>query len=552
MNILCILTGAHDDAGVLISGEKVYAIEMERLSRLKHNCRADLLTDAYRSCSIKERAFYKTNLDTCVHQTLEYLLTAGQISLDDIDVAVTPLQLRAKHPWKVTCGHHGHHAMTAYFPSGFSEAAILVIDIFGDPKPRDCLQRETISFWHGRDGAIEHLQTRYSPAYQFDQNLAATEHTSIGVFYTDLTILCGFGVLDGGKTMGLAPYGSDRLLEPLKQFVRIDPDTGHVTFRRGYVEFLERQERREEFQFRADIAFAAQNILEEVYVTNCQFLHRMTGTDCICLAGGVALNSAANGIITRRTPFKKIFIQPAAKDSGIALGVALDILRQHAPDLVQRLDYNNFCLGREYPSTNVEEAISRSNLPGVTRFEDRKSLCACAAELLARDKIVGWFQGRSEFGPRALGNRSILFNPANPKAKELLNHRVKFREAFRPFAPVVLEENMRDYFDIVRPSPYMLEVFPVVSPRKIPAVTHVDNSARTQTVNRVQNEMLWMLLSEFKSRTGLPVLLNTSLNIKGEPIAETPADAISSFQRSGMDNLVLGQYLLTKNPSEFS
>lgn len=564
MNVLSVRIGwgYHDDSAVLICNKKVYAIECERLSRIKHNCDQDLATYAYLNNLAEKiivekdyaylnnqgrKIIYKAGINKITKDSVAYLLRAAKIKISEID-----LFLGINIPSKVSDGgikehaHHKDHAATAFFPSPFKQAAVLVIDVFGASSVKKKYLRETVSFWIGKNRKLKNIITYFSPASQIYNGIYHfySYHNSIGVFYTDLTIICGFGVYEGQKTMGLSSYGSDRILKQLRQFINIDKFSGVITFRREYIKFLEGMKRSDDFQFKADVAFAAQRILEEAVLFYCNKLYSLTHCENICLAGGLALNSVANGLIIRKTPFKRIFVQPASNDAGLSLGRALNAFYQFQRNRKTDLNFNNYCLGKEYRCRGMDSKLG--SFPGINfkKYHFKNELYTAVAELLIQKKIIGWFQGRSEFGPRALGNRSIFCSASDKKMQDILN-RVKFREWFRPFAPVVLEEYASEYFDINFPSPHMLIVASVKS-KKIPAVTHIDGSARLQTVNIEQNKELYSLIKEYYKKSGIPVLLNTSFNIKGEPIVETPEQAIESFLKSDLDYLVLDNYLIYK------
>ena len=347
--------------------------------------------------------------------------------------------------------------------------------------------------------------------------------------------------------MGLSAYGSERVLREIEGFVVYDRKKGIVTFDRAYVEKIDGIIRQmgSSFEMRADIAYAAQKVLEQVVLFYCRCLHERTGCTALCLGGGIALNSVANGLILEHTPFSQLFIQPAAKDSGNSLGAALDIFYQFESNQETDIDYKNFCLGREYDHHHVESVLKGTCGIRYEKCRDFDQLCVKAVDMLERDRIIGWFQHGSEFGPRALGNRSILCNPACSQMKDTLNRRIKFRESFRPFAPAVLEEHAFEHFGLSHPSPHMLLVAQVKN-GAIPAVTHVDGTARVQTVNAVQNRRFYALLETWMERSGLPVLLNTSFNIKGEPLVESPTDAVSTFIRSDLDSLIIQNYVVTR------
>jgi len=297
-------------------------------------------------------------------------------------------------------------------------------------------------------------------------------------------------------------------------------------------------------QHHKDIAASVQKVTEEAMLKMVAYLHRETGMEHLCLAGGVALNCVANGRILREGPFKDLFIQPAAGDAGGALGVAAYIYHTLL-DNPRGEPMDHAYLGPEFGDAEIEATLQRYQAPARRLVPD--DLVREVAGLIEGQTVIGWFQGRMEFGPRALGSRSILADARNPENKDVVNLKIKFRESFRPFAPTVLEEKISEYFEIDRPSPYMLLVAPVREERRcIPSVTHVDHSARIQSISRKQNPLYYGLIKEFEKRTGVPVIINTSFNVRGEPIVCTPEDAYRCFMRTHMDYLVLGPYLLDK------
>lgn len=557
MNILTLQLGFHDDSAVLISGNKIWAIELERLSRIKHNCLQNVLSEDYAAHCLGRRHVKPDIVHTTIDQAITYLLDASGLTKNDIDIFYSNRPalghtLPSKHSCPNPGLHHENHASAAFYPSGFEESAVLVIDVFGTPTFYDPLMKESVSFWSGRGRQLKNLKTVYSTAYSFSPSAAQKTrvHKSPGVFYMDFTMGCGFGLLEAGKTMGLSAYGTNRVLKQIEPYITFDHKSCEVLFDRCYRDVLpkEIEPGQKGFDARADIAFAAQKILERVLVFYCEHLYKMTGCTSLCFGGGLALNCAANGLIAKQTAFDRVFIQPAAKDSGNALGSALSIFYHFRENKNTELNYKNFCLGREYSDKQVADAIG--NVPELysKEFNEKNLLLKEVSKLIGKNKIIAWFQNGSEFGPRALGNRSILCNPALPKMKDRLNRRIKFRESFRPFAPVVLEEEAKNHFKPDHPSPYMLKAAQVKQ-SDIPAATHVDGTARVQTVRHDQNPLFYDLLKLWQTSSGLPVLLNTSFNIKGEPIVETPEDALDTFMRSDMDFLVIKQYLLAKQPT---
>jgi carbamoyltransferase len=446
--------------------------------------------------------------------------------------------------------HHLAHMASAFLVSPFETAAVLSIDGFGD----FC----STMMGKGSETKLEQIDSVLFPH-------------SLGLFYTSVTQYLGFVKYgDEGKVMGLAPYGEPRYLERMLEIVQPDNngtfqlnldyfthhtrgvemtwDEGSPYIGRVYSDRLvdqfgpPRQPFEEITQHHRDVAASMQKCLEIHFFRILNRLHELTGCTDLCLAGGVAYNSVANGLILQNTPFREVFIQPAAGDSGTALGVAFYIwntLLGNARGAAMTSAY----LGPEYSEPELEQSlrsfgVSYEKCPDI---EDR------AAELLAAGKIVGWFQGRMEFGPRALGNRSILADPREPEMKDLLNRRIKHRESFRPFAPAVLEEHVDEYFENSYPSPFMLMVFKVRPAKRpmIPATEHVDHTGRVQSVSKSANARFWKLIEAFRQRTGIPLVLNTSFN-ENEPIVCSPQDALHCFATTRMDALALGDFLITR------
>jgi carbamoyltransferase len=462
--------------------------------------------------------------------------------------------------------HHESHAASAFFPSPFKEAAILCMDGVGE--------WATTSAWEGRENRIK-------PLWEI-----AFPH-SLGLLYSAFTYFAGFKVNSGEyKLMGLAPYGQPRYVQAIyEEMIDLKPDgtfrlnmqyfnycTG-LTMTNGKFESLfggpPRTPESPLTQREMDMARSIQEVTEEVMLRMARSLHEETGLANLCLAGGVALNCVGNGRILREGPYKSIWIQPAAGDAGGAVGAALSVWHQYMenPRSVEAMDaMHGAFLGPAYSNTLIEELLSRIGAP--YRKLDEDALLEQVSDELAAGKVVGWFQGRMEFGPRALGSRSILGDPRNPQMQSVMNLKIKFRESFRPFAPSVLRERVSEYFAMDTDSPYMLLVAPVRERRRvpvaeehkrlwgidllnvprsdIPAVTHVDHSARVQTVHKETNPRYYRLLEAFERKTGCAVLVNTSFNVRGEPIVCTPEDAYRCFMRTEMDTLVLENCLLHK------
>jgi carbamoyltransferase len=564
----------HADASAVLlkDGSIVAAVEEERLSRVKHAAGFPALAIQYclqragikiqdvnhigiaqipNAHLINDITFVLHSRLMYSHQGLDRLRSVERIRnirtvLSDLfQVPQTGLTMTFHN-----LEHHVAHLASAFLVSPFQQAAVLSIDGFGD-------YRSTMQGF-GSDSSIEKLESVLYPH-------------SLGLFYTSVSQYLGFeNYGDEGKVMGLAPYGEplyvDKMLEIAKpagpgafelnleyfthhlQGVEMSWDEGTPQIGRVFSDrFCDlfgppRQPDTEITDHHRNIAASLQKCLEFHLFRILNDLYQRTKSTNLCLAGGVAYNSVANGLIRKNTPFREFFIQPAAGDSGTALGVAFHIwntLLEHPRDYVMQHVY----LGPESSEAEMERAL-HSFGASYQRHEDVEER---AAELLASGKIVGWFQDRMEFGPRALGNRSILADPRQEEIKDALNRRIKHRESFRPFAPSVLEEYVDEYFLDASPSPFMQMVFTVRPEQrpKIPAIRHVDQTGRVQSVSRTVNPKFWRLIDAFRRRTGIPLLLNTSFN-ENEPIVCTPQDALDCFATTQMDALVLGNFLLSR------
>jgi len=463
--------------------------------------------------------------------------------------------------------HHESHAASAFLPSPFTDAAILTIDGVGE--------WATASIGVGHDNDIEIIDELHWP-------------DSLGLLYSAFTYYTGFKVNSGEyKVMGLAPYGEPKFVDLIyKELIDLRED-GSFRLNQKYFNYLTgltmtngefdklmggppREPESKLTQREMDLARSVQEVCEEIMLRMARTAHKKTGLDNLCLAGGVALNCVGNGRLLREGPFKQIWIQPAAGDAGGALGVAQLIAHRHCklPRVANgKTDaMKGSYLGPEFSAREIEAFLKATGAPAERL--DGPCLSERVATLLGEEKIVGWFDGRMEFGPRALGARSILGDPRSPRMQADMNIKIKFREGFRPFAPAVLRERVSEYFELDSDSPYMLLVAPVRKERRIPltadqhtlwgidklnvprsdipAVTHIDYSARVQTVTRETNAPYYDLIKAFERRTGCGVLVNTSFNVRGEPIVCTPADAYRCFMRTNIDYLVLGPYLLDK------
>ena len=428
--------------------------------------------------------------------------------------------------------HHLAHAISAYSYSGFDKAAVVVMDGRG--------AWEASSIWYGHDGRLDHVLTIPWP-------------NSLGLFYAQFTQYLGFVPnSDEWKVMGLAPYGNPGV--NLGEFISLN----HESYRVNAPLLFERSngtsaiakrlgpERTPESEIDdsfKNIAFAVQDACEAAMLALVKLATEKTGCRNVCLAGGVALNSKANGKIQASGMVDHIFIQPAASDDGVALGAVFAPYLDGGGRLPMK-PLRHAYLGPEFSDAEIEKALVTYKL----RASKLNDVAATTAELLANGKIIGWFQGRMEFGPRALGHRSILADPRDPEMNAKVNNAVKFREWWRPFAPSMLKEVAGEYLEHACDSPFMILTNPVRPEKRdiIPSVTHVDGSARPQTVEKDINPLYWNLINEFGKRTGVPVLMNTSFNLRGEAIVNTPTDAIRTFFSSGMDALVIGSYLVEK------
>ncbi|HEV2299747.1 MAG TPA: carbamoyltransferase [Candidatus Acidoferrales bacterium] len=550
-------TRMHDSSACIVrDGELLFAIAEERLSRVKHDARFPLL--AIRACinfaDVREakldevcfgwsppRASYLHDLGCYVlgKEPLSYLSllnsTRAFLSMWHQRGGQNPFQRHfdSSRACVRFVDHHLAHAISAYAHSGFDEAAVLVIDGRG--------AWEATSIWRGRDGRLEHIQTIPWP-------------NSLGMFYAQFTNYLGFQAWsDEWKVMGLAPYGEPGV--DLRDFLRIEDAFYRVNIRRlmerdsSPCEGIQKRlgpRRKPECEItdrHKNIAFAVQDSCEQAMMMLARLALTKTHTRNLCLAGGVALNSKANGKILASGLFERIFVQPAAGDDGVCLGAALAPYLDNGGKLpIQKM--RSAYLGPAFSSEDIEDVLRTYKL----RYTHSRDVASCAADLLAAGKILGWFQGRMEVGPRALGSRSILADPRDPEMTTRVNNAVKFREWWRPFAPSLLAESAGEYLESATDSPFMI-LTSQVRPEKrneIPAVTHVDGSARPQTVEKSVNPLYWRLIREFGNRTGVPVVMNTSFNLRGEPIVCSPTDAIRTFFSSGMDALVIGDFIVEK------
>ncbi len=571
MNVLGINAYHGDVSAALVrDGELVAAVEEERFQRVKHW--AGFPEQAIRSCleigglkaddvdrfavsrdpkaHLWRKALYairrRPGLDLIRDRARNRSRIAELPSRIAKSFSVPESRVREKLQW---VEHHPAHLASAFFVSPFEEAAAAAIDGFGD--------FVSTSFAMGRGSRLSVFDRVFFPH-------------SLGLLYLAITQFLGFPKYgDEYKVMGLAPYGKPELADEIRKLLTFEPygrftlslpyfkhwsegvamtwDEGEPEIGPVWSDALERllgPARRPDEPLtprHEAIAASLQTVFEEGFFHVLNALHEKTGSKRLCLAGGCAMNSVANGKIRARTPFEEVFIQPAAGDNGTALGAAFYVW--------------NHVLGKprgfEMKHSYWGPAFAERALEGSTRrFEAAEDLVGWTAEQIAEGKVVGWFQGRMEWGARALGNRSILADPRRADMREILNAKIKLREKFRPFAPSILEERLDDFFEGAVSDPFMIQVYPVKPEKRalIPAVTHVDGSGRLQSVSREANPLYWELIRAFEKRTGIPVLLNTSFN-ENEPIVHRPEEALDCFLRTDMDVLVLGNRVLEKKPS---
>ncbi len=585
INILGISALYHDAAAVLVSGgEIIAAAQEERFTRKKHD-------------------------PSFPAESIEYCLREGGIDISDVDLvafydkpfvkferlletymAYAPFGIRsfisAMPPWIkqklflkeyiakaldysgriIFPEHHHSHAASAFYPSPFDEAAILTVDGVGE--------WATATFGRGKGNKIS-----------LDHEIRFPH--SLGLLYSAFTYYCGFKVNSGEyKLMGLAPYGEPRYVDLiLKNLIDLKEDgsfkldlryfnycTGLTMTNNKFHRLFGGSPRRPESkleQKHMDLARSVQVVTETAMLNMARYVHRQTGSENLCLAGGVALNCVANGKILREGPFRNIWIQPASSDAGGALGAALvgwhEYLGKERKTNGSRDSQKASLLGPSFSDEQIEWYLKEEGIP--CENVPKEKIPEVVAALIAGQNVVGWFQGRMEFGPRALGSRSILGDPRSEKMQSIINRKIKFRESFRPFAPSVILERAGEYFDLNGESPYMLLVSPVRNEKResfsggnelkgldklkakrseVPAITHVDYSARVQTVKHEDNPVYHDMIRKFYEGHGCPLVINTSFNVRGEPIVCTPDDAYRCFMRTNMDYLVMGSFIIDK------
>ena len=546
MNIVGISSFYHESTACLLQdGRLVAAAPEERFTRVKYDRRAPV--NAWRYCleagGLKPRdidcvAYYELPAEKLSRQR-----AMGLAGLEDPSRPERALRdaLGFECPF-LAFPHHLSHAASAWFYSGFADAAVLTVDGVGE--------WATTTYGEGRGDSLRLIEEVRFP-------------DSLGLFYSAITDFLGFQVLsDEYKVMGLAPYGRPRFVPELRSLIRSGPG-GSYTLDHAYFDFSQpdrmytealpgllglppRERESAILEVHQDLARSLQFVLEELLLEKVRYLHTIAPSENLCLAGGVALNCVANRRIHREGPFQRIFVQPAAGDSGSALGAAALAQLQLTGEPPPRARLDNVHLGPAYGSAEIASLLAATGVTALDMRGQEEALLEATVDRLVEGKVVGWFAGRMEFGPRALGARSILADPRDPAMRERLNALVKKREGFRPFAPAILLEHLGAHMDLEGPSPFMTETCQVRSPLDLPAVTHVDGSARVQTVDRATHPRFAALLERFCARTGCPILVNTSFNVRGEPIVCTPEDALRCVAGSQIDCLVLEDFLIDR------
>ena len=567
MYVLGISCYYHDSAAALLKdGKVVAAVEEERFSRQKNDDGFPKLAIDY---CLKEEGISGNDL-ACVAFYDKSILKFERLLDNYIAVAPRGLfsflntipkwlhkRLWIKEEIKKHLGgykgkiyfpeHHLSHAAYSYFTSPFEESAILSVDGVGE--------WTTTSFGLAKDTEIKLTHDMRWPH-------------SLGMFYSAFTYFLGFQVNEGEyKLMGLSSYGEPKYYDLIMRELIDVKEDGSLSLNMKYFSFTwdkvmvngkfsklfgipRRNEDEKTEQIHLDIGASAQKILEDILLKMANHIHKNTGQKNLCLGGGVALNGVANYRLLKEGPFEKIHIPPSPGDGGSAIGCALyayysilnnkRIIEQDSAHTIQ----NSVYLGPQYTNDQILSFLDSKNI--TYKKYEKDELLKYTAKLISEQNIVGWFQGRVEWGPRALGDRSILADPRNGKMKDILNEKIKHRESFRPFAPSILEEYVPEYFELDIPSPYMLLVAKIKKPDKIPAVTHVDGTGRLQSVSRKANPLYYDLINEFYKITGVPVIVNTSMNVKGEPIVNTPEQCYNMLKKTDMDYVVMGNYVVAR------
>ncbi|WP_298427777.1 carbamoyltransferase [uncultured Kordia sp.] len=552
------------------------------ISAFYHDASCCILQDGKLIAAAEEERFTRIKFDPSIpKKALNYCLQEAGITLNDIDCIAfyeDPRKKISRQIWSglikndstlkdtnfnkvadeirdvlgyegkiIYVDHHASHAASAYYFSGFNDAALLTVDGVGE--------WATTTYGTGKGNDIELFEEVHFPH-------------SIGLLYSTITSYLGFLVNNGEyKVMGLAPYGEAIYVDKIRELIELH-ENGQFKLNMKYFDFVKgnrmytdllpelfgsapRERESEMEQFHMDVAKSLQVVLEETLIEKANYLYEKTGADNLCMAGGVALNCVANGKILKHTKFKKLFVQPSSNDAGGALGAAALAHLQLTGKRPINEQIPHVYLGPSYTAEEIKQTLGATNIYYQNLIGDQKNLMKEVAARLSEGKVIGWFQGRMEFGPRALGARSIIADPRNSEMKDRINAMVKKREGFRPFAPAALHEKAAEHFDIDHESPFMLETCQVISKLALPAITHVDGSARLQTVTKEANGRFYELLKAFDEITDCPILLNTSFNVRGEPIVCTPEDAIRCFVDTDIDCLVLGDFIIDRSQNNF-
>ncbi len=572
MNILGVDCYLHDSsAAMMINGAVTGCVEEERLSREKYTNKFPeqainwcLKNSGITFEELDAIGFAWKPFDEVIYGTKHFLKYFPEtLNAFKPGATVTPIVKRIKNNFLLKndfyrffgeivknkkiyyINHHLAHAANAFFSSPFEDAAVVVFDGLGD-------NFDTVTLWQARGKILKKIKHIKFPH-------------SIGILYYALSFYLGFQAFSGpGKVMGLSSYGTPKYVEGFRELFKLEKNgsfklnlkelkihvngnnsTTSKTFQRKYGKPREKYEKLE--QHHADIAFGLQKITEEIILHICQYSKAVTGTQNLCIAGGVGLNCVANGLISSSGLFKRVFVSSAPHDGGTSLGAAQYLSHSHFK--LNRHNKGNYVmpyLGPEFSEKEIQHLLKQYE--DKVEFIRTEEPAAEAAKLIEKGYIMGWFQGAMEFGPRALGNRSIVADPRRGEMKDIINKKVKFREEFRPFAPSVMEEFADEYFENPTESPFMSFAFRVKEEKQtvIPAVTHVDGTARIQTVEKKQNPLYYKLIEEFYKLTKVPLILNTSLNIKGEPLCCSPQDAVSCLIKTEMDYLTIGNFIVKK------
>ncbi len=560
MNILGIACHYHDSGACLVKdGKVVAAAEEERFTRKKHD--HEFPENAIRFCLkqggitaeqldyigfyekpvLKFSRMLETHIDTYPRSIIQFTKAVPTWLTEKLRIKSL---IRSKTGFKgevLFIKHHMSHASSAFLPSPFKESAIITWDAVGE--------WTTVAYGTGKDNRIMMKKELQFP-------------TSIGMLYSAMTAFLGFRVnSDEYKVMGLASYGKPKYYDRMKKLVTQLED-GSIKLNMNYFAYeysfkmynekfakefgKPRKPETEITQHHMDLAASLQKLTEEIMLNIAKHVKKETGQKNLCMSGGVSLNVVANKIILEQSGFEHLFVQPASSDAGGSLGAAMHIYNCL---LNKERNYvmTNAYLGPEFSDEEIKAYLEKNSISH-KECKTEEEMLEETAKLIHENKIIGWFQGRMEFGPRALGARSIIANPCNPEMKDILNNKVKHREDFRPFAPVTTEEDAKDYFEVKQPDPFMVLLVDVKKNKResIPSVTHVDGTGRLQTTTEKDNPRYYRLIKTFKKLSKVPVLINTSFNVRGEPIVCTPNDAYKCFKGTGIDVLVMGRCIITK------